>query len=345
MRQLPFRAAPRLHATPSATALRVAIAAAGLLAASSAQALCIPSGVPGFICPDLTTGKEYSTRPDTDATGLPASLQTLLWVGGEPTALPASAQNGFNYGPAGLPWGREVDAMANTADHLYYHVLPGKSVDRDEVHLLFNVGNESVIRWETPGFASSNIWGTPPVAATDISTQSVDALEVWGGNGLVGADANRFSLVNDAQIGWSVFGYDRTNGAVIPWITTVQIANAIDLDLNYLGQLDVDALMVGDFDKYLLFSIAPIVDAAGKTVFDGGEIWTWKLADPKAKYLDHGNHLWDTDFDVALTYGLTSENVTVLEAVDVSAVPEPQTWALLLAGIAGLASRSRRRLG
>ena len=296
------------------------------LVITEAHAQCVPSAQPGLVCPSGTSGKEYSTRPDTDSTLTTFSpSQTLLWTGGDNG--PSGVANGFNYARPN----DQVDAMANTADHLYYHELPGKSVDRDEVHMLFNVGNEAVIRYETQQVAQSATWGKP------LSNGSVDALEVWGGEGLAGADANRFSLDGDPY-GVSVYRFDKASGRSSAWITQSQIGEAIGLDREFWGRVDLDALMVGDFDKHILFSIAPI---AG---FDGGEIWTWDLSKAPASFLKHGGHLWDTAFDVQGTYKLLSEDVTLLEAVDVSAVPEPETQTLVLAGllVAGVLFRRRQ---
>lgn len=234
--------------------------------------------------------------------------------------------NGFNYGRPN----DQVDAMANTADHLYYHELAGKSVDRDEVHMLFNVGNEAVIRYETQQVAHSANWGNP------LSNGSVDALEVWGGEGIEHADANRFSLTGDPH-GVSVYRFDKASGRSTAWITQSQVGEAIGLSREFWSQLDVDALMVGDFDKHILFSIAPIAQ------FDGGEIWNWDLGKGAASFLKHGGHLWDTDFRVRETYNLLSEDVTVLEAVDVSAVPEPEANTLLFAGMLVCGAWSWRR--
>jgi hypothetical protein len=202
--------------------------------------------------------------------------------------------------------------------------------------MLFNTGNESIIRYETPGIPFSATWGKPVTFLSPTSGQEtgVDALEVWGGEGLQWADANRFSLASDPY-GFSV--YKLTGAGATGWITQAEVGRAVGLDQRYWADLDLDALMVGDLDRWLMFSLAPI---AG---FDGGEIWTWDLSKPTASFLKHGGHTWDTAFDVMGTYSTPSEDITALEAVDVSAIPEPQTHGLALSGLALAAWAARRR--
>lgn len=125
-----------------------------------------------------------------------------------------------------------------------------------------------------------------------------------------------------------------------------ELAAAIGLPTNLLSDFDLDGLMTSG--EEILFSIAPI---AG--VFDGGEIWTWnKAVGGAASFLDHGGHLWDTDFEVMLTFGTASENVDALEAVDgicppnvPCQVPEPNSaWGLLALGVFGAGSMLKRQL-
>lgn len=59
----------------------IAAAAIGLqaLLVAGAHAQCVPSTQPGLVCPSDTIGKEYSVRPDTDASLVtPPPSQTLL---------------------------------------------------------------------------------------------------------------------------------------------------------------------------------------------------------------------------------------------------------------------------
>lgn len=292
----------------------------------------------GFVGPGVVPGKEYSTRLDSGVLPLggtvpagmlvPAPMQTLHWTGGDPGVV----DDGLNYGITALPGtrppGNEVDAMANRADHLF--TGPDKVSD-DKFHLLYNVGNESLVRWEAPKVMASDVWAKPHTAPTpNGAVLGVDALEVWGGEH-GGLDADRYSLLGDPG-GVSVFKMDGTT-----FLTQAAIAGAIGLPTQYYSQLDVDALMVGDADRFVLFSIAPIA------AFDGGEIWVWDLAKPAATFMTHGGHVWDTAFDVMGTYHLASEDVTVLEAVDVSLVPEAHTYAMMLAGLGLLGWVGHRR--
>lgn len=301
--------------------------------------------------PNAVPGKEYSTRPDVDAAGIPAPEQTLWWVGN-------AAVNGLNYGGQR----GEVDAMANRGDAYF------RAVVANQASLLFNTGNESVIRFSTPT-GGKGIWGTPPKVTIGSEPQRVDALEVWGGDSRPGLDADRYSLLGDPG-GIAVF---KANG--VPWISSVDIAMAIGLGTQYLSQLDLDALMVNesgldtrpvaggtgvvlvDSDAVgvvrevvdfvpgrknagsILFSIAPITAPDGTVVFDGGEVWEWDGLAP-ATFLKQGGYTWDTAFDVMGTFGTRSEDVTVLEAVP---VPEPSTFAAGALGLLTLGAVMRRR--
>lgn len=259
--------------------------------------------------PEQVWGKEYATFADGEA------LWSQKWGKGE---------RALSYEQA-VQFGSDIDALANSQDALYIDLV------QDEAYMLFNVGNESLVRWEAPKVAQQGGWGTPP------GSRATDALEVWGPHDLgeVLPDANLFSLRGDAS-GTSIFGLNLGTGAVAPWISREQIALAIGLDQRLIGQVDVDALVA--YGSNLVFSVAPI-EAAG---LDGGEIWHWQLSDPsgRATFLRHGGHLWDTAFDVRGTYGLHSEDVTVLEVV---AVPEPHTQALALVGLGLMACVLRRR--
>lgn len=103
----------------------------------------------------------------------------------------------------------------------------------------------------------------------------------------------------------------------------------------------------------LLFSVAPITDGEN-VILDGGEIWEWDMTDRNAsaaKFLSHGGVTWSTSFEVAKTIcgnnaAACSEDIVALEAVGVSVavIPEPSTWALLLAGLMICAAATQRRL-
>jgi len=57
------------------------------------------------------------------------------------------------------------------------------------------------------------------------------------------------------------------------------------------------------------------------------------------EFLQHGGHVWDTDFDVQGTLGALSENIDALEAVG---VPEPTTMALAVLSLACMLGSTRR---
>lgn len=132
--------------------------------------------------------------------------------------------------------------------------------------------------------------------------------------------------------------------------------------------IDVDATMARDVESpagtapvfwgpgdELLFSIDPlgtvdVFDASGSNVgtadVDGGEIMHLMKTGTGMgsgsfliEFLDHGGHLWDTDFAVATTFGYEFEDIDALEAVGVLEgqdipTPEPGSIVLCTLGIA-----------
>ncbi len=103
------------------------------------------------------------------------------------------------------------------------------------------------------------------------------------------------------------------------------------------------AAELNDRRPRLLFSVAPIMDGQN-VVLDGGEIWEWDMSNRNvnaARFLTHGGVTWSTTFEVAKAIcgknaANCSEDVVALEAVgtSVAAIPEPGTWAMMLAGLA-----------
>lgn len=170
--------------------------------------------------------------------------------------------------------------------------------------------------------------------------RDIDSVDLWGPE-------------NDEAAGFYSFKTDPNNtavysqtflgpGSVQPYLSKTQIANAID-DPNVAPQIDIDGLMVrdigtgfnpfdGEFNEgdAIMFSIAPILTAAGDVRYDGGEIWVWEFGQP-ARFLEHGGHKWDTAFDVAGAFGVNTQNIDALEAV--GSVPEPASLAILLGGV------------
>lgn len=272
--------------------------------------LSMLTAIPAYaqISPNSVPGKEYSDFLDRDQNGVLSTEQTLLWRGD------GTVTNGFNYG------GREeVNAMANIYDAYFHEVI------NNSAHLLFSTTGDrpAPILYETPA-GGRGIWATQP-QINSRGVDDLDGLEVWGPEQI--PDGNRYSLLGDNVTDGSgrrvaVFNDISLGGGFrSPAFYVDELASAINLDQSRWSEFDVDGLMT--FGDEIMFSITPI-----SNVFDGGEIWTWKKGDPTAQYLNHGGHLWNTDFDVMGTFGTASENVDALEAV----VPEPSS----VMGIIGL---------
>jgi len=181
--------------------------------------------------------------------------------------------------------------------------------------------------------------------------RDIDSVDLWGRE--AEPHAGFYSFESDPG-GTAVFSHLILGpGGVQPYLSTTQIANAIG-DPEIAQILDLDALMVrdvgtgfnpfdGEFNEgdAIMFSIEPIIDAAGGVRYDGGEVWVWEHGQ-MASFLKHGGHVWDTAFDVGGTFRVNTENIDALEAA--GAVPEPSTAVLLLIGaVTATAGFSRRR--
>jgi hypothetical protein len=286
--------------------------------------------------PALVPGKEYADVPNKNAANVATPGQSLLWNGA------GAVIDGFNYSPIGAS-PREVDALAHRNDALF------DSVIRDLSAMLITFSGNNNIFFENVGGATG-IWATPAMINAG-GVNEIDGLEVWGPEGVV--DGDRYSELGDPS-GCAVL---RVGGVCMA--TVADIAGSINVDVI---SFDLDGLMTfeanTDFDldpadplfnshggkaPNILFSIRPTANRAGM-MLDGGEIWTYDTVTKTSAFLFHGGHLWDTAFDVMGTFGVTSENVIGIEAINVgSNVPEPGTMGLLAAGVALVAiSRFRR---
>jgi hypothetical protein len=281
-------------------------------------------------------GKEYTDRVDIDDTSA-ADPHQLLFFNGSGAVL-----DSFDYGDAlNTPPGDEVDALASDIDELFTEALNNTS------HLLVSVSGSANVYYEHVTGAVG-LWATP-AHINEAGVADIDALEVWGAEPNNPGDALNFSLLgdpseplllatngNDNGNGYvlhgrrvSVWHLNRFDDLTVPLIYADDIAAAIGRpDLADL--VDVDAMMlyapnvgIGEFET-LVFSISPIDQ------YDGGEIWVWDGVNP-ATFLDHGGHQWNTAFDVAGTFDLSSEDVDALETVSTD-VPEPAAWLLLIGG-------------
>lgn len=305
-------------------------------------------------------GKEYSNHIDVDDTQPTPMLdpeQNLAWdgIGGR--------NNTFDYSNSrlgdSLP--REVDAIANAGDALYFEVI------NDRTWLLFSTDEDNRIFYEEHVTGANGIWALPPTIDADMAAidpnigiqntmptdMDVDGLEVWGGDGPQFDDANRYSLEDDPFNNIAVWKYDKNINLSTPLYTKTDIAQAIDdLFPNFdiiAEDIDLDAMMT--FGSNIMFSVDPIIDKG----LDGGEIFVWDGVAASAIFLTHGGHIWDTTFDVMGTFGTATENINALEAVGTfedspictggncsQTVPEPGTILGLLA-ISGLGLGLKRK--
>jgi len=278
--------------------------------------------------PTQVSGKEYTDYPDKDASGNLDPMQVITWdgVGG--------VADSFDYTKT-IPdiSDAEVDALANHGDALFLDVIANRSA------LLISVQGDPIapILYEAISGAVG-VWATAP-QINQHGVKDLDALEVWGPELI--DDSDMFSLMYD-PLRVAIWAFTPPAGPSVTYVTDAQIANAIGMP-GYENKIDLDGLMVYDttgddyFDPYfdwIMFSIMPI------GMFDGGEIWVWGGGNPAAQFLNHGGHLWDTNFNVTARFG--AENVDALEAV--STVPEPGTLILLGTGLAGIAGYVRLRL-
>jgi hypothetical protein len=295
------------------------------------------------VAPQFVPGKEYSNyRDHSMSAGFPLTPgQTLGWNG------LGAATNAFNYQPGFAGLAIEVDAMAAYADRFF------TPVTNDQVTMLASVSGSNKIAYTAPthhggshgALPNVGVWAQPVAQINALRPpDDVDGLEVWG-NGTPNSpfNANMFSIERD--IGASVYAWNNTASTATPYISQSQIANAIG-NPNLTPMIDVDALMVSDLTGQgkweagdrIMFSLAPIVDAAGITVYDGGEIWVWQFGGA-ATFLNHGGETWDTIHDVSKHFahlGMQGENINALEAV-----PAPGSLALL--AMSGLIAARRRR--
>ncbi|GGA23460.1 calcium-binding protein [Okeania sp. KiyG1] len=249
--------------------------------------------------PISVTGKEYSNNADKDTNGIPDPAQNLLWYG------TGSTDNAFDYGI-----GAQVDAISNAGDAFFNSVVNNQS------NLAFSTTFSNKIYYETPSgpggvWASRNQIDQQKQPVGDVGALDVDGLELWGP-----VDANRFSVYGDQDA--AVYEYNRFTGDITPVYFQAEIAEAIGVLPQNANKVNIDAMMTSG-DK-IIFSIDPIEELG----FDGGEIWFWD-GDPSfnsASFLNHGGHVWDTDFDVMGTFDTVSENVNALESPHKYFLPE-----------------------
>ncbi len=273
---------------------------------------------------------EFSNFPDEDS-DWSLDPEQVLFV---KAPAPPDPINSLNYGGSG-----EVDALAG-GDAALPQLIWYKAIlfisfqgDPDDPD-----GNPSAV-WEEDmsGVVRRCKWtqadlneNNPPGELDDL-----DAMQLWG----LPAQADFYSLQGDPMAGdpsvkYSVFRWLVDHG--IPYVPHSEIVAAVQ-SLGYEGpdvDVDLDAMMVNEnsWDTLwndgdtILFSIR----AAGN--WDGGEIVVEPFGGP-AFFLDHGNHLWNTAFNVQAEFGVDTEEVDAIEAYPTFPPPTVPTltgWGLII---------------
>ena len=105
--------------------------------------------------------------------------------------------------------------------------------------------------------------------------------------------------------------------------------------LDYVGpSVDLDALMVWDVDPLGTWSNgdAIIFSIRGAGNWDGGEIVVKEFSVAGARFLNHGDHLWNTAFDVQTAFGVDTEEVDAIEAYPTwyQQTPTLTQWGLII---------------
>ena len=263
---------------------------------------------------------EFSTDPDVDTSGNPDPQQVLYSRWG-------LVYNAFDFGD-----GDDVDALANGKDALFQDLIQNRA------KLLVSFQNDPGWRNPPPDYIAIFMeftWGyVVPLCAQrhiDINgvhlpndgTRELDGLEAWGQP--TDFDADHYSLIGDpGNPKVSVFYYDPITTISTPYVYHSVIVAAV-VALGYEGPeelVDLDALMVWDEPPVSTWSagdeIIFSIRAAGN--WDGGEIVHMSYS-KGAQFLNHGKHLWNTDFTVAYHFQLNppTEEVDAIEAY-------PQRW-------------------
>lgn len=296
----------------------------------------IPEAGRNIPSPPQVPGKEFSDNLDRDSLGNLDSLQVIAWdgVGGTADALDYDELDIFLVD-------QQVDALANIADDLFFEVISDSSA------LLFSTETDPNIYYEKTKNPQGDIWATPTEIDSMNPVTDVDGLEVWGLDIPIFADADRFSLAGDPLVAGfgktSVFAFDFDLRGFTPYISTAELANAVGVpedlfDLDGMMTFDLNLDNVFDEGDWIVFSIAPITAQD----IDGGEIWVLQKGRP-IEFLEHGGHLWDTEFDVMGSYNTESENINALEAVSAD-IPEPSSVLAIamVMGLGGLNKIKRR---
>lgn len=264
-------------------------------------------------CP-FVQSREFSEVPDRNAAGILDPGQTLFFD--------CFAGNVFT--DSLRDYGAEIDGLGVRDDKWFSEVVD------NEVTLIVSMEDNRNIYYERVG-GQTGLWEDKVARDYQGMVGDVDALEVWGDS-----LSDHYSSPGDPT-GNSIISTSAMFPNPITQADILAIIQSIPAGLNLTAtQIDVDGFMRQNIDSNrVIFSIAPVGQ------FDGGEIFVGDVNTLTGSYLNHGGHLWDTDFDVMGTFGVPTENINAIEAIHF--VPEPSTALLLGIGLLGLCFNERRR--
>jgi len=280
---------------------------------------------PVYPAPGNTPGKFFSSFPDRNAAGDNDPGQTMAFDGAGGTLdgsldnIPGAHANG------------EIDGIAERGDRLFDALL----ANRAELLVSFE-NNPDIYLEDTTG--ATALWADGPTNIDDNNGfADLDGLDIWqvepheAQGILVPAPQSAYYSLEGTAVAINKVSpgpqpnQPLTSVYVTTQILTEAVANQLFGIPSMGADLDVDAFIVCDRNnienneviKRVIFSVAPVTVGwpGSEIVLDGGEIFVWDEMLPATSFLVHGGHVWNTDFDVAGAFSVTSENVNALEAL------------------------------
>lgn len=225
--------------------------------------------------------------------------------------------------------------------------------------------------------AALNAAGTTVTWNLNTSTVTLNGATVAGDNAWGAATSTFFGTIQAADLRWGVIGYDSVQGGTFDGrgmlstgnptqanITGVQasatVGNAITAMNNFYAPTNnLGTHPTNANGANIATSGSAYLNTTVKTNFNGNIPWSYLLADNGVSRLNRVNQLVgnpevnqlgtvstvDTVIDLADAATFTFNSATGVLTYSVPAVPEPGTYAMLLAGMAVVGFMARRRRG